>query len=111
MAILEKYGLMYWVTVIGGILTIFALVVGTFIGYHASFASSGDFEQFRKDYQKFTTQQSITNLRAERRYLQRVISTIEYRAHDRQLTASEAERIREKQQQIKEITEDLKDKK
>ena len=106
-----KKDLMYWSVVASAIGAILVIIVTAFIGYHTSFASGDEVQRFKQDYQKFTKEQSKTNLRAERRYLQREISLIKYRAHERNITAGEAERIREKEGQIKEIAEELKDKK
>ncbi len=106
-----KKDLMYWSVVASAIAAVLVIIATAFIGYHTSFASGDEVQRFKQDYQKFTKQQSKTNLRAERRHLQREISTIRYRAHERNITASEADRIREKQRQIGEITEELKDKK
>ena len=110
-AIPTKKDLRYWSTVIGAIVAVLVVVVTAFVNYHTGFASGNEVQRFKQDYQKFTKQQSKTNLRAERRGLERDISAIKYRAHGRQMSAGEIERVDEKKRQIKEITEDLKDKK
>jgi len=111
-----KGGLMYWGTRIATVGGAIVVLVGLWGGlmsfsreYHNQFALAEEFKQLGKDYREFSQTTRIGDKRAEIRFLEREMRTIHKEAHNRSLTAREADDIRKIESDIKKINEEVKD--
>jgi len=102
-----------WTGAVGGSLIILASIIGGLISfsnsYHARFASAIEFKQLGKDYAEFATTTRVGDKKAERREIERDILRIKRDAHGRRVNRDEADSIRVKEAQLKEINEDIQD--
>ncbi len=108
--------LFYWlkrIGAVGGSLVIVSSIIGGLFSfsdtYHSQFARATEFKQLGKDYAEFATTTRIGDKKAERREAERDILRIKREAHGRRFNRSEANSIRVKEGQIKEINEDIQD--
>jgi len=111
-----KGTLMYWATrisIVGGALVVLVGLWGGLLSffreYHTRFALAEEFKQLGKDYVEFSRTTRIGDKRAEIRFLEREVRTIQKEAHGRAFTAREADDIRKIETDIKNIHEEVKD--